>query len=188
MFILCSIFLNPVTILKEMEMHRLYFLMPSITQTHKLVNELLLSHVEERYIHVIAKEGTPMEELPEASLLQKSDFIPAIERGLTLGAISGVLVGLVAMAFPPAGLVVGGGAVTAIVAAGAGVGGWVSSMVGVSVPSTRLKKFEVAINVGEVLVLIDVQRDRVDEIEELVKNHHPEADIEGTEPKMPVFP
>ena len=169
-------------------MHRLYFLMPGIALTHKLVNELLLSHVEEHHIHVIAKEGTPMEDLPEASLLQKSDFIPAIERGLTLGGITGVLVGLVAMAFPPAGLVVGGGAVTAIVAAGAGVGGWLSSMVGVSVPSTRLKKFEVAINAGEVLVLIDVKRDRVDEIEALVKKLHPEADIEGTEPNMPVFP
>ena len=45
-------------------MHRLYFLMPDITVTHNLVNELLLSHVEERHIHVIAKEGTPMEELP----------------------------------------------------------------------------------------------------------------------------
>jgi len=54
--------------------------MPDITVTHNLVNELLLSHVEERHIHVIAKEGTPMEELPEASLLQKSDFIPAVER------------------------------------------------------------------------------------------------------------
>ena len=169
-------------------MHRLYFLMPDITVTHALVNELLLSHVEERHIHVMAKEGTPMEDLPEASLLQKSDFIPAVERGLTLGAATGVLVGLVAMSFPPAGLVVGGGAVFAIGAAGAGVGGWVSSMVGVSVPSPRLKKFEDAIKAGEFLVLVDVKRDRVEEIEELVKKHYPEADIEGAEPKMPVFP
>ncbi len=35
--------------------------MPDITVTHSLVNELLLSHVEERHIHVIAKEGVPME-------------------------------------------------------------------------------------------------------------------------------
>ena len=169
-------------------MHRLYFLMPDITVTHSLVNELLLSHVEERHIHVIAKEGTPMEELPEASLLQKSDFVPAVERGLALGAVTGVMVGLVAMTFPPAGLVIGGGAVMAIGAAGAGVGGWVSSMVGVSVPSTRLKKFEDAIKAGEFLVLVDVKRDRIEEIEELVKKHHPEADIEGAEPDMPMFP
>ena len=169
-------------------MHRLYFLIPDITLTHNLVDELLLSHVEERHIHVIAKEGTPMEELPEASLLQKSDFIPAIERGIALGAVTGVLVGLVAMSLPPAGLVIGGGAVTAIGAAGAGVGGWLSSMVGVSVSSTRLKKFEDAINEGEVLILVDVKRDQVKKIEGLIKKHHPDACIEGEEPDMPVFP
>ncbi len=169
-------------------MHRLYFLMPDIKVTHALVNELLLSHVEERHIHVIAKEGTPMEDLPEASILQKSDFIPAIERGLTLGGVTGLLVGLVAMTFPPAGLVIGGGAVAAIGVAGAGVGSWLGSMVGVSVPSTRLKQFEIAIKAGEILLLIDVKRDQVDKIEELVKKHHPEAEIKGTEPHMPTFP
>jgi len=169
-------------------MRRLYFLMPNITVTHNLVNELLLSHVEERYIHVIAKEGTPMEELPEASLFQKSDFVPAIERGLTLGAITGVVCGLVAMSLPPAGLVIGGGAVLAIGAAGAGVGGWMSSMIGISLPSSRLKKFEEAINQGEFLVFVDVARALVDEIEELVRKHHPEADIKGVEPMMPPFP
>lgn len=169
-------------------MHRLYFLMPNISATHALVDELLLSHVPESHIHVIAKEGTPMEELPEASLLQKSDFIPAVERGLTLGAATGVMVGLVAMSFPPAGLAIGGGALIAIGAAGAGVGGWLSSMVGVSVPSSRLKKFEEAIDTGEFLVMVDIKRERVDEIGALVKKHHPDADIEGAEPKMPVFP
>lgn len=169
-------------------MRRLYFLMPDISVTHNLVNELLLSHVEERYIHVIAKEGTPMEDLPEATLLQKSDFVPAIEKGLTLGAITGVVCGLVAMTFPPAGLIIGGGAVFAIGAAGAGLGGLMSSMVGVSLSSSRLKKFEDAINEGEFLLLIDVKRTRVDEIEDIVKKHYPEADIEGTEPMMPPFP
>ena len=164
-------------------MRRLYFLMPDINVTHELVKELLLSHVEERYIHVIAKEGTPMEDLPEASLLQKSDFVPA-----TIGAITGVVCGLVAMTFPPAGLVIGGGAILAIGAAGAGVGGLMSSMVGIGLPSSRLEKFEEAINQGEFLVLIDVPRSRVDEIEELVMKHHPEADIEGAEPMVPPFP
>ncbi len=169
-------------------MRRIYFLMPDIATTHGLVNELLLSHIEEHHIHVIARQGTPMEELPEASLFQKSDFIPAIEKGLTLGAITGLVCGLVSLAFPPAGLVVGGGAVIAIGAAGAGVGGLMSSMVGSGLPNSRLEKFESAINEGEVLVMVDVKRSSVDEIEELVRKHHPEADIEGTEPMMPPFP
>jgi hypothetical protein len=169
-------------------MRRLYFLMPDITVTHELVKELLLSHVEERYIHVIAREGTPMEDLPEASLLQKTDFIPAVERGAALGAVTGLLAGMVAMAFPPAGLVLGGGAVFAISAASAGIGGWLSSIIGSSVPSSRLTKFEDAIERGEILVLVDVPRARVDEVEDLVRKHFPIADIRGTEPMVPPFP
>ncbi|MGB7452260.1 MAG: hypothetical protein WBM36_09060, partial [Lysobacterales bacterium] len=62
------------------------------------------------------------------------------------------------------------------------------SMVGMSLGSSRLKKFEDAVNKGEFLLLIDVARPRVEEIEEIVKDHYPEADIEGTEPLVPPFP
>jgi hypothetical protein len=42
---------------------------------------------------------------------------------------------------------------------------------------------------GVLLMMVDVPKDRVDEIEELVKRHHPEAEIEGTEPTtIPPFP
>ncbi|SHK05290.1 Protein of unknown function [Marinobacter antarcticus] len=169
-------------------MRRLYFLMPDIAATQELVKELLLSHVDEHHIHVVAKEGTPMEELPEANLFQKSDFVPAIERGLTVGAATGLICGLVAMTLPATGVIIGGGAVLFITAAGTGVGGLMSSLVGVGLPNSRLEKFEERINAGEVLVLVDVKRRRVDEIQELVRKHHPEADIQGTEPLSPPFP
>ena len=61
-------------------------------------------------------------------------------------------------------------------------------MIGVSVPTTRHKQFESAVKDGEILMLVDVPKDRVDEIETMVKQHHPEAEIEGTEPTIPVFP
>jgi len=41
---------------------------------------------------------------------------------------------------------------------------------------------------NEVLMLVDVPKARVDEIEELVKKHHEEVEIEGTEPTIPAFP
>ena len=49
-------------------MRRLYFLVPNVESAKKINDELLLARVEERHIHIIAKEGTPMEDLPEASL------------------------------------------------------------------------------------------------------------------------
>jgi len=169
-------------------MRRLYFLVPDIEHARKIVDELLLARVEEKHIHVIAKEGTPLEDLPEASLAQTSDLIPALERGLALGGLTGIVAGVVAVTIPPAGIVLGGGAILASSLAGAGVGALMSSMVGVSIPNSRLTAFEEAIMKGEFLMMVDVAKDRVDEIDALVKKHHPEAEIEGTEPTIPAFP
>ncbi|MCG6938104.1 MAG: DUF1269 domain-containing protein [Gammaproteobacteria bacterium] len=169
-------------------MRRLYFLVPDIDHARKIVDELLLVRVNESNIHVIAREDTPLEDLPEAGLSQKSDLIPALERGLTLGGITGALVGLVAVTIPPAGLVLGGGAVLASTLTGAGFGAWMATMIGVDVPNTRLVAFEDAIQQGAVLMMVDVAKDRVDEIDDLVKKHHPEAELKGAEPSIPEFP
>jgi hypothetical protein len=91
---------------------------PNIGIAKKVV-DLLLARIEER--HTTFWRRNAVEDPPEASFLQKSDFIPALEQGWALGGLTGILAGLVAVALPP-GLVLGGGAVLAISLAGAGVG------------------------------------------------------------------
>ncbi len=167
---------------------RIYFLVPDVTTTKRIVDELLLARIEERHIHVIAKSGTPMEDLPEANLLQKSDFIPAVERGLALGGTTGILAGLVAITLPATATMLAGGVLLMATLSGAGIGAWAGGMVGVSVGNTRIKQFEKAIEAGQLLLLADVPKSRVDEIEERVKQHLPEVEIEGTEPIIPAFP
>lgn len=169
-------------------MRRLYFMVPDIDTANTVVDELLLKRIDEHHIHVVAKEGTPMGDLPEANLLQKSDFIPAMERGLAVGGITGVIAGIAAVTFPPAGLVLGGGAILGTSLAGAGIGAWISGMIGMDVPNTQIEKFEAAIENGEVLMMIDVPKTRVEEIEALIQQHHPDADMGGTEPHIPAFP
>jgi hypothetical protein len=169
-------------------MRRIYFLVPDITITKWVVNELLLARIEERHIHVIAKRGTPLENLPEANLLQKSDFIPAVEQGVALGGSTGILAGLVAIALPATAPVIAGGVLLASTLAGASVGAWLGGMLGMNVGNRRIKEFEDAIEARELLVLADVPMDRVDEIEEKVKKLLPQVMIEGTEPEIPAFP
>ena len=163
-------------------------MVPDINTAKIVVDELLLKRVDDHHIHVVAKEGTAMGDLPEANLLQKSDFIPAMERGLAVGGITGVLAGIAAVTFPPAGLVLGGGAILGTSLAGAGFGAWISGMIGMDVPNSQIKKFEDAIEKGEVLMMIDIPKERVEEIEALVQQHHPDADMGGTEPHIPAFP
>lgn len=169
-------------------MRRIYFLVPSVGSAKTIVNDVLLARIEERHIHVVAREGTPMQELPEARLAQKTDLVPALERGAAVGGLMGLLVDLVAVTFPPAGLVLGGGALLGIALFGAGFGAWMSAMVGVDFPSGHLQKFESAIESGQLLIMLDVPADRVDEIEAIVKRHHPEAELEGLEANIPLFP
>ena len=169
-------------------MRRLYFLIPSVESAHQIVNELLLARIHSENIHVVAREGTKLGDLPEASFAQTSDLVPAMERGVALGGATGVLAGLVAVTFPPAGLVLGGGAMLGIALMGAGVGAWVSGMIGINVENRQIHEFEQAIANGELLMMVDVPKSRADEITEMVRRHHPEAEVEGTEPTIPAFP
>lgn len=169
-------------------MRRLYFLLPDLASAHRVVDALLLKRVEERNIHLLAKRGTPLEDLPAASVAQRSDLIPALERGVAVGGATGALAGLVAVAVPPAGLVLGGGAVLGLAVAGAGFGAWASTLMGISTPNSQIKQFEAAIERGEILAMVDIPKARVAEIEELLREHHPEVEIGGTEPKIPPFP
>jgi len=169
-------------------MKRIYFLSPDLETSRRIVDDLLLARIEERHIHVLAKRGTALQDLPEATLMQKSDFVPAVQRGMALGGGTGILAGLVAIALPGASPVIAGGIVLASTLAGAGMGAWLGGMVGMNIGNTRLRRFEKAIEGGELLVMVDVPMARVEEVEARIKQHIPNAELEGTEPTIPAFP
>lgn len=132
-------------------MRRIYFLVPDIATANRIVDDLLMAKIEERHLHVLAKRGTPLEDLPEANLFQKSDFVPAVQQGLALGGTAGLLAGLVAVVLPPASTVIAGGVLLATTLAGASVGAWLSGMVGMSIGNRRTKEYEEAIEAGQLL-------------------------------------
>ncbi|MEW4983330.1 MAG: hypothetical protein AB1Y26_08870 [Cycloclasticus sp.] len=167
---------------------RLYFLLPDHDTSEQVVNEMLIARITESNIHILAKSGADMAALPEANLLQSSDFIHSVETGAALGGVTGILAGLAAMTFPPAGLVLGGGAVLGIALAGAGVGSWASAMIGISAPNSRLKAFEAAIEEGQYLMMVDVPIKKVAEITKSVKAHHPDTEIHACDPEIPAHP
>ena len=61
-------------------------------------------------------------------------------------------------------------------------------MIGVDVTNSQIRQFEENVGKGEILFLVDVPKERVEQLEAMVKTHHPDADIEGTEPHIPAFP
>lgn len=167
---------------------RLYFLLPKIEVVRQVVDELLLARIDEGHIHVLAKDGTPMDGLPEANIFQKSDLIHGMGLGMAFGGLTGFVSAMIAMAFTEGGLPLGIGGLLTMTIGGALMGIWASGMIASDVPNSHLKAYEAAIRSGDILIMVDAPKNRVKEITELVKSHHPEADVKGVDPTIPAFP
>lgn len=167
---------------------RLYFTVPDAASARQIRNELLLNRIEDGHILVMARDGVELNDLHKASVLQTSDFVHGAETGLAVGGGIGIIAGLVAVFFPPAGVDLQLVTILLTALIGAAFGAWVASMVASSIPNSRLKKFESALAAGHILMMVDVPSGRVDEIKKLVTSHHPEAMGSGVEPTIPAFP
>jgi hypothetical protein len=167
-------------------MRRLCFLVPNVESAHGVIDDLRATGVADANLYVIAREGTPLGDLPDAGAIAESDFYPELKRGLAMGGMIGLIGGLIAMRI--AGAVIGGGAVLLMTWIGAGTSGLLSAIAGAAFPNSRHAQFEKAIEAGQLLIMVDTAPERVAEVERIVKTRHPEAEIEGFEPRTPILP
>jgi hypothetical protein len=152
-----------------------------------MLDEMLLARIDEHHIRFLAQRGTLPVDLPEASPLQKSDVIHGAFSGVVVGGALGIVGGVALVMYPPVPTL-DYIAVLATAIAGATFGAWVSSMIGMSVPNSRLKRFSEDISGGRVLMMIDVPLSRVTEVTARVVARHPEIEARGFEPEIPAFP
>jgi hypothetical protein len=173
-----------------MTMHRrIYWLLPDVESAQRTMDDLLLARIDYRKIHFVARDGSDMSGLHAANLLQTSDVVRSAEMGLVVGTGVGALLGaLVAVYYPIVGHAPQWGLAAVLAIAGGLFGTWTSTMIGVSTPSKRLKRFAAQIEQGQILLMVDVPMWHVEEIEARLRALHPEAHLEGTEPDIPAFP
>lgn len=168
-------------------MKRLCFVSPDVSHARDAIHALRDAGVPDRHLYVVAQQGVDIAGLPDAGP-EDNDFLPAYERGLALGGASGLLAGLLVMAFPPAGIVVGGGALMLVTLFGAGLGGLLTGLAGAAFPTSRLKQFERDIEAGAVVIMADVRNDDIEKCKQAVHQLGPEIEIEGFEPPAPIIP
>ena len=167
---------------------RLYFLLPDVKSAKVVHNDLLLAKIDERHQHVIANDKIDLEDLPEADLRQKTDIFRGVQIGIVLGGLTGMILSAVAVSM---NMIVQGievWSVTSLTLGGAFLGAFASSMIAINVRNTHLKQFRHDVEVGKILYMVDVRYKRIDEILDLVRGKHPEADIRGFDPNIPAFP
>jgi hypothetical protein len=158
-------------------MHRLYVLLPTEASCRALVDELKGQGIPETHLHAVAGLSHELEDLPKSGVWQRTELAHGIEWGIGLGGVAGLLGGLLAVAFPPAGIVLGGGALLAGTVAGAGFGAVVTALIGSQEHNHDLDAFARALADGQILLLVDVTGHRRGEVRDAILHHHPEAEI-----------
>src|SRR6185295_15507823 len=117
---------------------RLYFMLPDVASATATANELLLAGIEDRRMHFLARRGTDLGELPEASMLQKTDIRHGAAVGLMAGAILGIAAGALVVLFPPTGEPMRLITILATTLIGAFLGMWMSTLAASAIPNTHL--------------------------------------------------
>ncbi|MEQ8663886.1 MAG: DUF1269 domain-containing protein [Gammaproteobacteria bacterium] len=161
---------------------RLYCLVPDVEVARRAVRRLVeVEGCTEQEVHLVASDEITLEQLPDTGTEEDtSDFLPGLARGVATGGTVGLLAGITAVSLPAAGITLGGGLVLALTGMGAAFGAVVSSLVGASLPHTRIKAFEEALDRGEILLMVDVTPQRAPALQRAIEEIHPDAHVEGT--------
>lgn len=163
-------------------MKRLYFLAPNIKSTQSIVHELHEKGITDDDIHVVGKDHASLAKahIHEAGLLETTDVTHAMHQGAKYGALVGFTGGILAAIFLPISLLFKFVTLIGLTMFGTAFGTWASSLVGISIPEPGVEKFQDDVDHGDLLMLVDVEVDREQEVMQLIRRHHPEARIGGS--------
>lgn len=163
---------------------RLYFLIPDVKHAERLVRRLVENGIGRSDIHSIARRGVDISRLPKSSEMQKNDTANKVEEMLWRGnlvlfffslAVALLLVYLQSpfWAMIPVAVML--------------ISFFVGFRFATRAPNAHINELSAAVRHGEVLLLVDVPKQRVREIETLVSQTHPEAAAGGVGWSLPAL-
>lgn len=111
--------------------------------------------IDPKCIKVQARKDIEVRRISDDRLDVSMDFMPAAIRGTVLGALSGLVLGVVFHYIPYFGI--GWGGVWALGGLGALIGTWASVLMGSAIPDEVRRTFEQQIEAGQILLVIDAE-------------------------------
>ncbi|MCW8955669.1 MAG: hypothetical protein OQL09_02205 [Gammaproteobacteria bacterium] len=150
---------------------RLYFLLPDEMSTQKVVDDLTQTGVNLRNLHAHVKH-VGSSHLPEVTRWQKMDLAQSLENVIWRADL--VIFFIALMAFLVA-LIMGSLYWSLAAFAMMLVTFVLGDRFAEIIPRVHLREFEHALSHGEVVLMVDVPKMNVDDVEERVRQYHPAA-------------
>jgi hypothetical protein len=169
---------------------KLYFMLPGVPSARVMLNELLLAGLEGRHIHFQAQDGTLPAELNDTDFrhaLQRGAPLRGARLGVLIGGIAGIVAVVLLAAFPADGVRLSTTAIIVGSAGGAVLGAWASGLHPGALPGALFEHYSERIADGQVLLIVEVQKERVAHLRQMITRHHPEVQFGGEQPPLLAF-
>ena len=164
-------------------LRRLFFLFPDEIHAQRAVDELVKNKIPQHRINAIS-HGVELKTLPQASDRQKNDTAFRVESFVWRMNLMLFIFGLIALV---ATLVAGQLLWSALSFCIMLISFIAAAQFSIKIPNVHLSEFTDALSHGEILLMIDVPKHRVAEIENFVHHRYPEAVVGGVSWSIDAF-
>lgn len=164
-------------------LRRLYFLFPDEPHAQRVVDQLVTLDIPKRRIHALT-HNVRLKTLPPATQRQKDDIAFRVEWFMWTANLVVFALALMALVL----MLVAGQIVWVMVSlAVMAVTFFAGEQFVIHVPNVHLNAFTDALSHGEILLMIDVPKARVAEIEDFIHHKFPEAVVGGVSWSVDAF-
>ncbi len=151
---------------------RLYFIFSNTHQAQQAFADLKNAGIDQNHIHALSRSDIDLGTLPLATVPQRSDLAWRMENVAWRSNLALFALGLLALLI---GIYTGISALSLLGLAVMLLTFIAGAMFASQVPDAHLDEFRGTLAHGDIVLLVDVPRRRHGEIEELMRQRHPEA-------------
>ncbi|NOY65795.1 MAG: hypothetical protein GXP13_00110 [Gammaproteobacteria bacterium] len=152
---------------------RLYYLLPETSHAARLVKDLNINGVKSRHMHAVANNKTALSDLPLTNIRQRKDLGKKIENQLWDADLMLFFLALLSLFLMAIQQVPGWTLIIpiSIMALTYALGNYFIQ----HIPNVHLDEFCNAMKHHEIILMIDVPRNDIWDVQQFIKHHHPEA-------------
>jgi hypothetical protein len=138
-------------------MRRHIYAFDSAHAARAAIHQLHECDVGDHAISLIADSRIQFDEIPRRYRDASTDFVPALGRGATIGAVIGLCAGLITLFVAPPSVGASASVLVGLVVIGALVGAWGAALVGASVPDQIRRKYADELRAGRILLVVSLR-------------------------------
>jgi hypothetical protein len=157
-------------------LRRIFFLLADEAQGSALVADLGSAGIGREHLHAVTGGGRLLQQFPLATARQQRNSVWQLQRWLWTGNLALFVLAALGLALA----LYTGHTLAALAAVAVMIAAVAAGVVFVyHMPETHLGELNIALKHGDIVLMVDVPKRRANEIAQLVRQRHPEAEASG---------